>query len=382
VRPTLVTAGRATFEAKSKGASASSARSGATSEGGARAKQMRGGPLIGRVEEWFVNQLAPGDTFVFAGQILRFEGVQETTCFAARTFDPEPKVPTWQGGKFPLSTYLAARVRQMIADPASWGDLPDQVREWLEVQAEKSIAPSADEMLIETFPRGGKYYLVAYPFDGRLAHQTLGMLLTRRLERAGRKPMGFVANDYALSIWGLSPLADLDMADLFAEDMLGDDLEAWLSESLLMKRGFRHCALISGLIERRTPGAEKTGRQVTFSTDLIYDVLRSHQPDHILLRAAWADASTGQLDLARLAEGLARIKGRIRHIDLPRVSPLAVPVMLEIGKEPVGQDANEALLAEAAEDLIAEAMAPLGAPTASRGSIRSARSVETDGSQF
>ena len=148
----------------------------------------------------------------------------------------------------------------------------------------------------------------------------------------------------------------LDLAQLFDEDMLGDDLDAWLASSSLMKRSFRICAIISGLIERRHPGQEKTGRQMTVSSDLIYDVLRQHEPDHILLKAAFADAATGLIDVGRLGHFLRRIKGRIRHIGLRQVSPLAVPVMLEIGRESVPGEASEVLLRETVEELIAEAL--------------------------
>jgi ATP-dependent Lhr-like helicase len=217
-------------------------------------------------------------------------------------------------------------------------------------------------LLVETFPRSDKHYLVCYPFEGRLAHQTLGMLLTRRLERARLRPLGFVANEYAVAVWGLGDTArriehgELSLAELFDEDMLGDDLEAWLAESALMKRTFRSCAIIAGLIERRFPGKEKSRREVTISTDLVYDVLRKHQGDHILLRAARADAASGLLDIRRLGEMLSRIKGRIVHKALDHVSPLAVPVMLEIGREKVHGEASDALLAEAEAELVREAM--------------------------
>ena len=222
--------------------------------------------------------------------------------------------------------------------------------------------PGPEEVLVETFPRGNRYYLVCYPFEGRLAHQSLGMLLTRRLERARAAPLGFVANEYALAIWALNDMGEmaragrLDLAQLFDEDMLGDDLDAWLAESSLMKRSFRVCAIISGLIERRHPGQEKTGRQMTVSSDLIYDVLRQHEPEHILLKAAFADAATGLIDVGRLGNFLKRINGRIRHIALQKVSPLAVPVMLEIGRESVPGEASEVLLRETVEQLIAEAL--------------------------
>ncbi|MEM0906678.1 MAG: helicase-related protein, partial [Pseudomonadota bacterium] len=331
---------------------------------GRRGKTLtRGGRLLGTVEEYFLNTLAPGDTFLFSGECLRLEGVRDNEALVTKAKHKEPKIPYYGGSKFPLTTYLASVVRAMLADPQNRTDLPDQVREWVDLQAERSRLPSERELLVETFPRGRRHYLVAYPFEGRLAHQTLGMLLTRRLERMGLKPMGFVASDYALAVWGLSDYSEAfcgdgrTMGDLFSEDLLGDDLDEWLAQSILMKRTFRACAEIAQLIERRHPGNEKTGRQVTVSTDLIYDVLRSHEPDHILLRATWADAATGLLDIRRLGEMLARVKSDIIHQPLPKISPLAVPIMLEIGKEIVHGEASEELLAEAADELVSEAMA-------------------------
>jgi ATP-dependent Lhr-like helicase len=322
----------------------------------------RGGRVLGQVEEYFVETMAPGDTFVFAGEILRYETLVEDEVYVSRSNATDPKVPAYDGGKFPLSTYLADRVRGLLADREAWCPLPNTVREWLDLQEWRSEVPGRGDLLIETFPRAAKHFLVCYPFEGRLAHQTLGMLLTRRLERERLRPLGFVANEYALAVWGLGDIGlriergDLSLDHLFDEDMLGDDLEAWLAESALMKRTFRTCAIIAGLIERRFPGKEKSRRQVTISTDLVYDVLRRHQPDHVLLRAARADAATGLLDIRRVGEMLSRIKGRIVHKALDRVSPLAVPVMLEIGRETVYGEASDALLAEAADELVKEAM--------------------------
>jgi ATP-dependent Lhr-like helicase len=244
-------------------------------------------------------------------------------------------------------------------DQEHWKVLPADVREWLEAQRDRSIIVGEDEMLLETFPRGKRHFMVCYPFEGRLAHTTLAMLLTRRLERIGAAPLGFVCNDYALAIWALRPLDGLDFDALFAQDMLGDDLEDWLAESFMMKRAFKGCAVIAGLIERRFPGEhQKSGRQVTFSTDLIYDVLRRHQPDHLLLRCAREDAATGLIDVARVSQMLARIGGKIRHAALDHLTPFAVPILLEIGKERVPGAAGEMILAEAEEDLIAEALTP------------------------
>jgi ATP-dependent Lhr-like helicase len=290
---------------------------------------------------------------MFAGQLLRFEGVREASVDVSPASGEDPKVPVYEGGRLPLTTELAARVRALLEDPRRWDDLPREVRDWLRLQRVFSVTPRRDGLLVEIFPRGDRQFLVAYCFEGRYAHQTLGMLLTRRMERAGLAPLGFVATDYVIAIWSLRPARDV--AALFDEDMLGDDLEEWLAESSMLRRTFRNVAIVAGLIERRHPGKEKSGRQVTFSSDLIYDVLRRHEPDHVLLRATRAEAASGMTDVRRLGEFLARVKGRIDVERLSRVSPLAVPVLLEIGKEQVHGAAREELLDEAARELIEEA---------------------------
>jgi ATP-dependent Lhr-like helicase len=315
-----------------------------------------GGRRLGQLEEYFIEQLSPGDTFIFSGQVLRFEGLRETGAFVTKSNDPEAEIPSYNGGKFPLSTFLAQRVREMVSNPQDWHKLPEPVQEWLKIQEWRSVIPKAGQLLVEFFPRGNRQYLVCYPFEGRLAHQTLGMLLTRRLERGRYKPLGFVANEYALAVWAAKDMRGADMDALFDEDMLGDDLDSWLADSNLYKRTFRNCAIIAGLIQRKFPGKEKTGRQVTFSSDLIYDVLREHEPDHVLLRATYADAGTGLLDIARLGDMLARVKKRIVTRSLDRVSPLAVPALLEISREMVAGEADEAILRENEDALIRDAM--------------------------
>jgi ATP-dependent Lhr-like helicase len=315
--------------------------------------RIRGGPLLGEVEEYFAQALVAGDTFLFAGELLRFEQIRDMTIVCARASGGgDPKIPVYAGGRLPLSTYLADRVRAILADPDQWDGLPPDVHEWLRLQQWRSVMPRADGLLVESFPRGGRWFLVAYCFEGRNAHQTLGMLLTRRMERMGLRPLGFVATDYVVATWSVLPPDRID--ELFDQDMLGDDLEAWMDESSMLRRIFRNVAVIAGLIDRNQPGLARTGKQVTFNTDLIYDVLRRHQPDHVLLRATRADAAGGLTDIRRLADMLTRVKGRITHRRLDRISPLAVPVLLEIGREQVHGNEDD-LLADA-ETLIAEAM--------------------------
>ena len=322
----------------------------------------RMGRVLGEMEEYFFDTLTPGDTFMFGGEVVAFEGMHETEAYVSRAVSGDPKIPSYMGGKFPLSTYLAERVRRILATPGQWTKLPEQTADWLRLQRDFSVLPGRESLLVETFPRGALNYMVCYPFEGRLAHQTLGMLLTRRLERDRARPLGFVASEYALAVWGLGDMSAmvrtgrLSLDELFSEDMLGDDLEAWLDESALMKRTFRNCAIIAGLIERRHPGKEKTGRQITMSADLIYDVLYQHEPDHILIQATRHDAARGLLDIERLGHFLRRIRKHIVHKPLDRISPLAVPVMLDIGREPIFGEGRETAMAEAADELMREAL--------------------------
>jgi ATP-dependent Lhr-like helicase len=321
------------------------------------------GHVLGEIEEYFVSMLRPGDTFMFAGRLLRFDRLHETMVECSPGMGDDPKVPAYAGGRLPLTTFLADRVRALLQDPAQWLDLPQDVAEWLRLQKSRSRLPGRDDLLVETFPRGGRWFLVAYCFEGRNAHQTLGMLLTRRMERAGFGPLGFVATDYVVAVW--SAHQPSRVAELFDEDMLGDDLEEWMAESSMLRRTFRNVAVIAGLVDRHHPGSEKSRRQVTVSTDLIYDVLRKHEPDHVLLRATRADAARGLVDVGRVAALLKRVKGRVVHMALSRISPLAVPVLLEVGKESVAGTGEEALLAEAEEAaLVAEALGEAEPPAA------------------
>ena len=317
--------------------------------------RFKNGRKLGRVEEGFAASLSVKDTFFFSGVSLEVERIETEDVIVRATSRPA-RIPSYGGARMPLSTRLAERVRQLLHDPLEWPRFPPDVREWLEMQGRRSRLPAPGELLVETFPRDGKHYMVAYPFEGWNAHQSLGMLLTSRMERLGLKPLGFVANDYALATFSLEPVSD--PRPLFSVDILRDEFNDWVQGSHLLKRAFREVAVIGGLVERQHPGKRKTGKQVTFSTDLIYDVLRRYEPDHLLLKAAWDDARTKMTDVGRLAALLDRAQGTILHVDVPRVTPLAVPVLVMIGRESVPQGtADDALLIEA-DALAREAMSP------------------------
>lgn len=315
--------------------------------------RFRNGRQLGRVEEGFAATLSIGDTFFFSGMSLEVEKIDTEDLVVRATARPA-RIPSYGGARMPLTTNLANRVRGFLADPSGWHRFPDDVRDWLDIQAKRSIMPQPGQLLVETFPHEGRHYMVAYCFEGWNAHQSLGMLLTRRMETHGLKPLGFVANDYALACYSLDPVTD--PAALFSADILEDEFVDWVQGSHLLKRAFREVAVIGGLVERQHPGKRKTGKQVTFSTDLIYDVLRRYEPDHLLLKAAWADARAKMTDVGRLADLLDRAAGTMLHVALDRVSPLAVPVLVMIGRESVPQGlADDAILIEA-ETLASVAM--------------------------
>ncbi|MFZ1742067.1 MAG: ligase-associated DNA damage response DEXH box helicase [Pontixanthobacter sp.] len=315
--------------------------------------RFKNGRALGRVEENFGAALSAGDTFFFAGTSLEVVEIKDMDLFV-RASAKAAMIPSYGGARMPLSTHLAQRVRALLDDRSGWGRFPDDVREWLEMQDYRSELPAPGQLLVESFPHAKRHYTVYYTFEGWNANQSLGMLITRRMEDRGLQPGGFVANDYSLGVWGLKPVTD--PAPLLSPDILEDEFSAWVQDSHLLRRAFREVAVISGLVERQHPGRRKSGKQVTFSTDLIYDVLRKHEPGHVLLEAAWADARARMTDVGRLADLLEHSAERIRHVTLERVSPLAVPVLVMIGRESVPDGAIDDQLLLEAESLAGIAM--------------------------
>ncbi|WP_170332766.1 ligase-associated DNA damage response DEXH box helicase [Ruegeria arenilitoris] len=314
-----------------------------------RLKRNRGGKPLGEVEEAFAASLTQGDTFLIGGQIVRYEGLREMVVEVSRRADRKPKVAVFSGTKFATSTQLSDRILQMFAQP-DWPQLPKHTADWLALQRDMSRLPQRDRLLIESFPNDGRENLCVYGFAGRNAQQTLGLLLTKRMEETGLAPLGFVATDYATLIWGLDAVTD--PRPLFQLDALREGLETWLAGNAVMKRTFRASATIAGLIERNTGGQRKSGRQATFSSDILYDTLLKYDPDHLLMQITREEAMRGLVDFGRIEAMVERIGDRIDLLRLDRVSPLAAPLFLEVGKVPVKGAAEERLLAEESARLL------------------------------
>jgi len=311
-----------------------------------------GGAALGEVEESFAATLTPGETFLIGGQVVRFVSLREMALEVAPAPGREPKIAVYSGTKFSTSTQLSDRILRMLEE-TSWPALPRATAAWLALQREVSRLPRRDRLLVETFPAEGRAHLCAYGFMGRAAQQTLGLLLTKRMEEDGLHPLGFVSTDYATLVWGLDPVPD--PAALFARDRLREGFESWLAGNAVMKRTFRNVAIVAGLILRNHAGARSSGRQATFSSDILYDTLRRHDPGHLLLEVTREEAMRGLVSFGRIEALLDRVAGRIEHVALARVSPLAAPLFLEHGRVPVEGAARERIVEETAARLMAEA---------------------------
>lgn len=312
-----------------------------------RIKKAHQGKIIGDIEEYFAQQLSKGDSFFFAGEVLIFQGIVDMIVEAKPGKAKEPKIPSFQGGQMPLSTYLADAVRTLINDPKAWLQLPSLVQQWLSLQSEFSALPSLKNLLIEQFPFRGTQTTLFYTFEGRKANQTLGMLITRRMEKRGFKPLSFSITDYGLSISSIIQIEQAHIADLFTPTILGDELEDWMLEASMLKRSFRQVAVVSGLIEQQYHSNKKTMRQVTFSTDLIYDTLRQYDPDHILLKVTRDNAQRELLDMDRTSSLLFRYHNAFLFMALAKPSPMAIPIVLSVRSELITGAGTQALLEQA-----------------------------------
>ncbi|MGR3574161.1 MAG: ligase-associated DNA damage response DEXH box helicase [Sagittula sp.] len=311
----------------------------------------RGGAPLGKIEEGFAASLTKGDTFLIGGQIVRYEGLRELIVEVTRDAHKKPKIATFMGTKFATSTQLSERILRLFQQD-TWPELPDHTAQWLALQRERSRLPEPGRLLVESFPHDGREQFVAYGFAGRNAMQTLGLLLTKRMEEMGLAPMGFVATDYATLIWGLDRVTD--PAPLFDVTALEAGLDGWLAGNAVMKRTFRASATIAGLIERQLGGQRKTGRQATMSSDILYDTLLRYDPDHLLMQITREEAMRGLVDFSRIREMCARVGDRIDHVQLDRVTPLAAPLFLEPGRVPVNGSADQRLLEEEVTRLMSE----------------------------
>jgi len=294
---------------------------------------------LGKIEEYFVQNLSIGDTFLFAGEVLEYVGVNLKGILVKKTKSKNPKIPSYTGGRLSLSSKLASRVIKLINNYKEY-NFPKEIKDLLNNQTKVSSLPPMDGLLIETFSRfvGNKKnnYLVAYTFQGRKTNQTLGIILIKRMESLGLRPLAFVATDYALSIWSIKKCSNINR--LLEIKSLLININQLLISTSLIRRHFKEIAIISGLIDKNYPGHRKTERQIKFNSDLIYDVLNKYEKNHVLLNATKFEAMTELVDYNKISHYINNMKKNIVYHDLEKASPLAIPLILEFNIEKVRED--------------------------------------------
>lgn len=304
------------------------------SDASLRVQYLNGGS-IGSIEEGFISRLRKGDCFVFAGRLLEFVRVHDMTAWVKKATRHKGAVPTWQGGKMPLSTELAdAVLEQMALAEAGRFDSPElqAARPMLTTQAQRSRLPLPGVLLVERFRSKEGHHLCLFPFAGRHVHLGLASLLAWRLAREQPNTFSLSVNDYGFELLAadepdLSRL--LDGSVLSSDDLL-DHVMASLNAGELAQRRFREIARIAGLVFSGQPGAPRSLRQLQASSGLFFEVFRKYDPGNLLLRQAETEVLSQELEIGRLRDCLQRMAGqRLELVELDRPSPMSLPLMVE-----------------------------------------------------
>ena len=306
-----------------------------------RQGKKRSYSTIGCIEESFIQKLQPGDTFIFAGAVVSYEKIHDMEVLVRSSQAKKAKIPIFSSGQLPLSTHLEKAIRQLLANK-SWQSLPQDIQDWLNWQKKRSIIPNTEQQLIETFSYQNTYYTCFYTFAGRAVNNTLGMLITLNWEELHYQPLAFNCSDYGLAIQTLKKVPNV--TDTLEKKAMVSRLEKWITQSQLAKRSFRNVATIAGLIEQQLPGKRKTIKQVTFSSDLIYDVLVKYEPKHILLQATKQDTLDYLVSSDRLETYLDNAKDTILHRETSTPTPLSIPLLTTANQENISGEALEELL--------------------------------------
>ena len=310
--------------------------------------KLQRGKVLGQVEEYFVSRLSLGDRFWFAGQCLelvRFQGIEATVRPAKNA---KGAVPSYMGGRMPLSAELGRYLREKIEESATKHSFEDAelalIQPIIRLQKERSIVPNRDQFLMEYLEDDEGYHLFVYAFEGRLAHEGMALLLGHRLGHFGSQTFSIAMNDYGFELLSDQPIPIQDAidSDIFSTDHLRSDLSSSLNESELTQRRFRDIAQISGLLFTGYPGKNMSTKQLQSSTKLMYEVFRDYDPDNLLLRQAQEEVHEFQLEEARIRAALERIAQQewvLNHIDAP--TPLAFPILVDRLRETMS---NESLV--------------------------------------
>ena len=292
------------------------------------------GKRIGSIEEWFIANIKPGDAFWFAGQALEFIRIKDMTVQVKRSKKKKAKVPSWGGGRMPLSSMLSQMIQNKIHGYAE-GQIDEIETELLsplfDLQAEKSLLPRKHEFLIEYIRSKDGYHLMMYPFEGRAVHEGVAALLAKRIADQYSITFSIAMNDYGFELLTDQEI-DLDIItkELFSTKQLVEDIQGSLNSVEMARRRFRDIAKISGLIFQGYPGKAKKQRHLQSSSSLLFDVFKTYEPDNLLFQQTYEEVLTFQLEETRLRMALSRVQEQELVITQPEgYTPFSFPIIVD-----------------------------------------------------
>ena len=313
---------------------------------GAMSMQIKylSGKRLGTIEETFIMRLNPGDVFWFAGRSLEFIRIKDNVAFVRRSKKKTGNVPSWQGGRMPLSSQLSQMLRAKVVEFHRQTYQDQELRELkplLDLQEHYSRVPRQDEFLIEVYHSSDGHHLLMYPFEGRFVHEGMGALMAHRIARIRPITFTIAMNDYGFELVSDQPIP-IDEAlqnDLFAYDNLEEDIQRSINEIELAKRKFYEVASIAGMVFRGFPGKRKKERHLQASTGLIFEVFKDYEPDNLLYLQTYDEALYFQLEKDRLRAALQRIRGQTPVITRPdRFTPFALPIIADSLREKLSSE--------------------------------------------
>ena len=297
------------------------------------------GGYIGIIEEYFISRLTPGDTFTLAGRNLELVMIKDMTVLVRKSSAKKSIVPSWQGGRMPLSATLGKKLREKLNEALSRNadDIEVKVLEPLFVLQENlSHIPKADELLIEHIETKDGYHLFVYPFEGRLVHEAMAAILAYRISRITPITFSFAMNDYGFELLSDQPIPvdDGNVYELFSPENLFQDIQRSVNSTEMARRKFRDVAVIGGLIFQGYPGEHKKARHLQSSAGLLFNVFAEYEPHNLLLRQAYNEVMAQQMEEARLRNMLERIQSSRIVITFPKIlTPFCFPIKVDSMRE-------------------------------------------------
>jgi ATP-dependent Lhr-like helicase len=324
--------------------------------------RLIGGSTLGVIEEYFISRLEPGDVFTLAGRNLELVMIKDMTALVRRSQKKKSIVPSWTGGRMPLSAHLGRKLREALDRAATGMTGPDDVEltvlaPLLDLQRQLSHVPGTNELLIEHIHTDDGHHLFVYPFEGRLVHEAMAAILAYRISRIRPITFSFAMNDYGFELLSDQPipLDDTNVHELFSPDNLLADIQRSVNSTEMARRKFRDIAVIGGLIFQGMPGERKKARHLQSSASLLFNVFTEYDPDHLLLRQAYREVFDQQMEEARLRDMLQRIQSAKIIITAPeRLTPFCFPIKVDSMREDLSSEKLEDRVRRMQADLRAD----------------------------